>query len=323
MSATIPPPEDASWNHQYAQINGIRMHYVDVGPRDGLPLVLVHGFPDLWYGWKHQIVDLRETYRVIVADNRGYAGTDAPAEVESYRRKTTTDDYAQLLDHLDIKQAVFIGHDWGGDVVWKMCLFHPDRVLAVAAVCTPYFPPSPVKLTLEETVKKLPEFEYQLTFSAPETPAIYDAHASNFFNAFYGNPLAEEVEGGLASWVKAVPNLKFKLSHPPLLSPEELQYYIDQYLRQGFFGPLCWYRTGEMDWDDLTTVESPIINHRTLFVLGTDDKALRPYMSAHMEKFIPNLTRESIEGGHWLLNQKPQEINAILRKWLEPLTAAS
>ncbi|KAG9399466.1 hypothetical protein AC1031_011860 [Aphanomyces cochlioides] len=306
MPTTIPPPEDASYNHQYAQINGIRIHYVDVGPRDALPLVLVHGFPDLWYGWKHQIADLRETYRVIVADNRRYAGTEAPAEVESYRQKTVTDDYAQLLDHLDIKQAVFIGHDW-------------DRALAVAAVCTPYFPPSPVKLTLEEKVKKLPEFEYHLTFSAPETPAIYDAHASNFFNVLYGNPLAEEV---VAGWVKAVPDLKFKLSHPPLLSPEELQYYIDQYLRQGFFGPLCWYRTGEMDWDDLSTIESPIINHRALFIGATDDKVAPSYMSAHMEKFIPNLTRDSVEGGHWLLHEKPQEIKAILRKWLEPLTAA-
>ncbi|CAK4083175.1 unnamed protein product [Aphanomyces euteiches] len=317
-AATLPPPQDASYNHQCAQINGIRMHFIDVGPRDAIPLVLVHGFPDLWYGWKHQIASLRTKYRVIAADSRGFGETDAPVDAELYRRKTVADDFAKLLDHLEIKQAVFIGHDWGGDLVWRMCNFHPDRVLAVASVCTPYFPTMPTKVTLHERVAAFPEFEYQLTFAAPETTALYDANMANFLHMMYSHGTLED----LAGLAKSIPNQSLQGPHPELFTADEFQYYVDQYSRQGFQGPLNWYRTAEYDWEDLAHKPLAGISHEALFIAASQDLVLRPSLSEHMEKFIPRLTRRLVEGGtHWVLHDKPDQVNAILHEWLATVTS--
>ncbi|KAF0719288.1 Aste57867_1136 [Aphanomyces stellatus] len=314
----IPLPEDPSYNHQYAQINGIRMHFIDVGPRDGVPLVLVHGFPDIWYGWRHQIEHLRATYRVIVADNRGFGETDAPVDDEAYRRKSVTQDYAALLDHLNIPRAVFIGHDWGGIVVWKMCLFHPDRVLAVASICTPYFP-TPASRDDASLVNKFPEFAYWHTFSDDATATMLNAHTANALHFMYGNPPTTRPASFVAA-ILAFPELTFQLPHPPILSAPEFDYYVRTFTARGFGGALKWYKADELDWDDLSDRPMAQIPHRALFIGADADMVLRPYMSEGMEKLIPHLTRVHIEdGNHWVHWKKCAQVNGILDNWLASL----
>ncbi|CAK4698890.1 hypothetical protein LEN26_020737 [Aphanomyces euteiches] len=316
--APPPPPEDPSYNHQYAYVNGIRMHFIDVGPRDAVPVVLVHGFPDLWYGWKYQIAALRDSYRVIVADNRGFGGTDAPPDIESYRRKNIAQDYVELLDFLNIEKAVFIGHDWGGFVVWNMCRWHPNRVLAVAAVCTPYMPALSRCPTLEDVVKTFPEFEYQIVFSRPHMDAVFETHSRNFFNLLFSNRPVKPRLKTLGAYAQVVSSLEFQLPYPRVLPAAEFQYYVDQYLRQGFRGPLNWYRTQELDLED--NAGDPMIHHRALFIGASHDRILCPYMSQDMEKYIPGLQRETIDkSAHWVLLEKPDKVNAILLDWLAPL----
>ncbi|KAF0719287.1 Aste57867_1135 [Aphanomyces stellatus] len=311
-----PPPEDPSYNHQYAQLNGIHMHYIDVGPRDGVALVLVHGFPDLWYGWRYQIQNLRQTYRVIVADNRGFGDSDAPADVDSYRRKNITQDYVALLDHLKIDQAVFVGHDWGGDCVFKMFLFHPTRVRAVASICTPYIPIQPTKIPLSDLVHVWPEFEYQLTFVDPNYAAICDTHPANFLNAVFANPPTEP-PASFAAYMQAISTVHFQFPHPPIVSAEDFAYYLAQYRKTGFQGGLNWYRVNDLDWDDLCDRPMAQIPHHALFIGADADFILRPYMSEGMEKLIPQLTRVHIEDGdHWVHWKKPTQVNDILNDWL-------
>ena len=124
---------------QFADVNGVRMAFYEAGPKsDALPLVLCHGWPEIAYSWRHQIKALSAAgYRVIAPDQRGYGATDRPDRVEDYDLEHLTGDLAALLDHLKIDKAIFVGHDWGGFVVWQMAMRHPLRVAGVVSLNTP------------------------------------------------------------------------------------------------------------------------------------------------------------------------------------------
>ncbi|KAF0719290.1 Aste57867_1138 [Aphanomyces stellatus] len=320
VSVPIPRPDDPSYNHQYAQINGIRMHFIDVGPRDGVPLVLVHGWPDLWFGWRYQIQALRETYRVIVPDNRGYGETESPLEPDTYGRKTICEDYEALLDYLNLDKAVFIGHDWGGAVVWRMCLFKPDRVLAVASVCTPHLPRQPAYMPMDTFVKFLPSFQYQVLLVQDDTPAFFAAHIHKFFRYLFETPLVHNY-GSINDNFVALPKIEFAAPTSPYVSPEDMAYYEAQYKKSGFATSLNWYKTRELDWHDMADV-AQTVPHQALFIAAGRDEALPPAMSKGMDAFVPNLTRHEIDhASHWVLVEAPEEVNAMLFDWLATVNA--
>src|SRR5689334_6526392 len=125
--------------------NGIDMAVYEAGPKDGLPVVLCHGFPELAYSWRHQLPALAAAgFRAIAPDQRGYGRTSRPEKVEDYDMPHLTGDLVGMLDALGLKKAVFVGHDWGGLVVWNVPLLHPDRVLGVIGVNTPFFARPPI-----------------------------------------------------------------------------------------------------------------------------------------------------------------------------------
>ena len=128
---------------QFAETNGIRMGYYEAGPKtDTPPVVLCHGWPEIAFSWRHQIKALSEAgIRVIAPDQRGYGATDRPEPVEAYDMEHLTGDLVGLLDHLKIDKAIFVGHDWGGFIVWQMPLRHIDRVAGVVGVNTPHLRP--------------------------------------------------------------------------------------------------------------------------------------------------------------------------------------
>src|SRR5438445_9671780 len=131
---------------QFAQTKGIRMGYYEAGPKTDMPpVILCHGWPELAFSWRHQIKALAEAgIRVIAPDQRGYGATDRPEAVEEYDIEHLTGDLVGLLDHLGIDKAIFVGHDWGGFVVWQMPLMHPGQVAGVVGLNTPFMPRSPV-----------------------------------------------------------------------------------------------------------------------------------------------------------------------------------
>ena len=126
---------------QFAQTNGIRMGYYEAGPKtDKPPVILCHGWPEMAFSWRHQIKALSEAgIRVIAPDQRGYGATDRPEPVEAYDMEHLTGDLVGLIDHLKIDKAIFVGHDWGGFIVWQMPLRHLDRVAGVIGVNTPHW----------------------------------------------------------------------------------------------------------------------------------------------------------------------------------------
>src|SRR4051812_21797004 len=136
---------DSAVRERTISTNGVKLHVLEAGPANGLPVVLCHGFPELAYSWRHQLPALGNAgYHVIAPDQRGYGQSSKPEAIEDYDILHLTGDLIGLLDALDIDKAVFVGHDWGSMVVWQMALLHPDRVAGVVGMSVPYMPRSPM-----------------------------------------------------------------------------------------------------------------------------------------------------------------------------------
>ncbi|GLD97121.1 hypothetical protein PINS_up005804 [Pythium insidiosum] len=314
------------WTHAFAQTAGdVRLHYVHAGPVDGLPVVLVHGWPDLWFGWRHQIKALESTqaYRVIVPDLRGFGQSSTPVEIEKYGAKNVCDDLAALLDALDIEKAVFIGHDWGGAMVWRMCLYHPARVHAVCGVCTPYKPPSPHYVDLHAVVKYLPAFEYHHFLADTATAASYlNSSPRRLFTALFrrhGERPPKEEQRLLSDILKGVKDSDHWLytQRSTLLTEEEFEYYVQQYTQSGFQSNCSYYATRKIDFDNEKGL-SETLPMPALYIGAANDTILTPAMAAKMPDVIPNLEMKVVQNaGHWVLWEQTDEVNVILLGWLE------
>ena len=177
---------------QFAQTNGIRMGYYEAGPKtDTPPVVLCHGWPELAFSWRHQIKALSEAgIRVIAPDQRGYGSTDRPEPVEDYDMEHLTGDLVGLLDHLKIDKAIFVGHDWGGFIVWQMPLRHQNRVAGVVGVNTPHYDRAPAD-PIELFRKRFGDSMYIVQFQDParEPDKIFGSRVEQTFDAFMRKPV--------------------------------------------------------------------------------------------------------------------------------------
>ncbi|KAF9993259.1 hypothetical protein BGZ79_002091 [Entomortierella chlamydospora] len=267
-------------------------HYVEEGDPKGKPLLLVHGFPDLWYGWRHQIKYLAKLgYRVIAPDTLGYGQTDAPMELHKYGMKTVCAHLAALLDILEIPKVTIIGHDWGGAIVWRFGLYYPNRLHGIISICTPYNPPKKEFMSLEEIVKVLPEFEYQLTFANPSTIVKM-------------NQNVDDVLGNIGTMGD--------------MHAKDVKYMVEQYKLSGFRGPLNYYKTTRINFDDELGLRNNI-DLPCWIILAENDPYLKPYMASKMKNYIPQLKMTSLNVGHFAMTEKPDEVNATLKQCLEDL----
>ncbi|DAZ97163.1 TPA: LOW QUALITY PROTEIN: hypothetical protein N0F65_004013 [Lagenidium giganteum] len=320
-------PGRGSWNHRTIDLptRGIRMHFVDEGRADALPVVLVHGWPDLWFGWRHQIKPLAERFRVIVPDMRGFGQTSAPKGVEHYGAKNISDDLAALLDALKIEQAVFIGHDWGGVMVWRMCLYHPQRVLAVCGVCTPYVPPRDQYVDIDTLIKVWPQFAYQKVLADTKTTApMLEAHTKRFLRSIFrskhdyaGSSIRSVLDkiNGVESGSDAA-----YTTPSPILSEDELQHYVDIYTQTGFESNCLFYDTRLIDFNNEKGL-SKEITHPALYIAAADDIVLLPSMAKDMPKYMPDLEMKLVENaGHWVLWEQNQQVTQMLLTWLAKVT---
>ncbi|KAL0095611.1 Alpha/Beta hydrolase protein [Phycomyces blakesleeanus] len=312
--------DPSTYNNQFCNTNGIRMHYVDENPSSKEVLLLIHGWPDLWLGWREQIGFLVNLgYRVVVPTLRGFGETESPADPSLYGFKTACKDIVGLLDHLEIPTVTTIGHDWGGFVVWRFSQFYPERVKAIASFCTPYGPRPPVRLTLEQVVQNLPNFKYQLYLCTPEAEQEINAYPREFFTALFrtvneqsGRKLLDLKTGKLVEGRPAV-------KKSDLVPQKVLDHYVEMVKKHGSRGGLNWYKQVLRNWDESEGLD-PIITKPSLMVLAERDVALPPSMAANMKNYVPNLETHLVkDAGHWILWEKPEECNRILAHWLKSL----
>ncbi|XP_036448625.1 bifunctional epoxide hydrolase 2 [Colossoma macropomum] len=311
-------PEEVS--HGYVTVKpGVKIHYVEMG--DGPPVLLCHGFPESWFSWKYQIPALADAgFRVIAADMKGYGDSSAPADIEEYSQESLSQDLVTFMDKLGLAQVTLVGHDWGGSLVWNMAQVHPERLRAVASLNTPLFPADPNKNPMDR-LKSIPIFEYQLYFQEPGVAeAELEKNLARTFKLLFtaSDDKSWVVSPGVLKKGGLFVGLPEEVPRSSILTEEALQYYVQQFTKSGFRGPLNWYRNIERNWRWLCSRPRSKILMPALMVTTGKDKVLLPSFSTGMEQTIPNLTRAHIEDcGHWTQMERPAELNKILISWLK------
>lgn len=328
MAMTEMPPL------QFATVNGIRMGYYGAGPAsDAPPMVLCHGWPELAFSWRHQIKALSDAgIRVIAPDQRGYGATERPDAVEAYDLEHLTGDLVGLLDHLKIDKAIFVGHDWGGFVVWQMALRHPARVAGVVGINTPHTPRPPID-PIAIFRKRFGETMYIVQFqdAAREPDRIFADNVERTFDFFMRKPPPRREPasrapperlgvGGRPGLNLAFPQMvaaydPARDSRERILAPEEMKVFVETFGRTGFTGGINWYRNMSRNW-----ARSEGLDHTVrvpaLMIMAEDDPVLPPAAADGMEAIVPDLEKYLVQGsGHWTQQEKPDEVSARLIEW--------
>lgn len=323
-------PNDPRVTYEYVQIHGKKYTYILSEPK-GTPretIFLVHGWPDLSFGWRNQIPYLTSLgFRVVVPNMLGYAGTDCPEDLKQFSMKSMSADIQELARKFVGKdgQIILGGHDWGGALVWRVALWHPELIKAVFSVCTPYNPPSSQWVELKDMVDSgvLANFAYQLQLSGPDVEEKLQGKekVEQLLRCMYG---ARGPNGEVGFKVSSGVQFEVldKLGKAPLLSESELEYYVSQYMLQQapqLRGPLNWYRTRQVNHEEeLPLAEKRVtIEMPALLITATEDAALPPWMSAGMEKHFKRLDRGEVKSGHWALSQAADAVNEKIGEWIE------
>jgi pimeloyl-ACP methyl ester carboxylesterase len=306
--------------------NGIDMAVYEAGPKDGVPVVLCHGFPELAYSWRHQLPALAAAgFRAIAPDQRGYGRTSRPADVASYDIEHLTADLAGMLDALGLKDAIFCGHDWGGIVSWQMPLLHPSRVRGSIGVNTPFMARGPMDpIAMMRAV--FGEDMYIVYF---QQPGLADAALAKdvgksfrFFMRKSGMKAADyaklPAEQRNLALVKALDSDEQGWGGgQPLLNAEEMKYFVDAFTRTGFTGGINWYRNFTRNWEKSEGVAQKV-NVPGLMIMAEDDVVLSPAMADGMEQYVPDLEKALIKDcGHWTQQEHPNQVNKIMVDWLK------
>ncbi|MEQ1863038.1 MAG: alpha/beta hydrolase [Micropepsaceae bacterium] len=313
-----------NWNTpRYIETNGIRMAVYEQG--SGVPVVMSHGFPELAYSWRHQLPALAHAgFHAIAPDQRGYGLTDRPQAIEAYDIRHLTGDLVGMLDALKIDKAVFVGHDWGGFVAWSMPLLHPDRVLGVIGVNTPFMPRAPMdpialmRAAYGEDMyivyfQKLGIADAALGRDVGKTLRLFYRKTGMTIEEFDKRPpeernfaLARALETDEATWPGET-----------LLKPDEFKVYHDAFARTGFTGGINWYRNFTRNWQSTEGIPQKVAAP-CLMVMAANDVVLRPSLADGMEAFVPDLEKQLIKDcGHWTQAEKPDELNRVMTSWLK------
>ena len=315
-------PNDPRVQEKTALLNGVTYSYLLSEP-SGTPLntiFLIHGFPDLSFGWRYQIPLLTSLgLRVVAPDMMGYNLTDAPQEAKFYTYKRASDDIAELAKQLGLSSIILGGHDWGGAIVYRVAMYYPKLISALFSVCTPFGPPRATYTPMT----KLPNFKYQLQFAGPdlEKEIAGEEKIRQFLNALYGGRAPKGEPSFDVTKGVHFENLSI-LQCTRLLSESELDYYAQKYARNGMHGPTNWYRNGELNWEDekhfVKSVEEGTfrLEMPVLYIAGKRDAPLPPALSRGMEKWFRSFTRGEVDTSHWALWEKPADVNQYLREWL-------
>ncbi len=302
------------------------------------PLVLmVHGFPESWYSWRHQITPIAEAgFTACAIDVRGYNGSQKFPEVADYSMEAIVKDVRGVAEALAPGQpAILLGHDWGAPIVYNTALIHPDKFTAVGALSVVYtgVPQRSFDEIIKEQFDDKNVFFYQSYFRDPgRAEAVFDANPRDFLRKFYyigsGDVDLSKLAGGMAKDASAtlLDGMPDPEVFPAWLSDADLDYFVHEFEQSGFFGPLSRYRNHTRDFNYLQQFKDRLINQPAFFIAGDKDGAFSGFGAmgdpiAVMRNFVPNLEGGHVLPGcgHWTQQERPAEVNALLVPWLKTL----
>ncbi|MBU2915306.1 alpha/beta fold hydrolase [Reichenbachiella agariperforans] len=298
----------------FISANGVELEVYEAGRQNtGKPIVLCHGWPEHAFSWRFQIPALvKAGYHVMVPNQRGFGNSSAPSETTAYDIAQLTGDLVALLDHYGYKKATFIGHDWGANIVWGLALLHPTRVNKVINLALPYQQRGEKPwIELMEEVFGGDHYFVHFNRQLGVADTILDENKAQFLrNLFRKNvPLAPPDPGMLMMNLARAE----KPLGEPIMSESELAVFVSAFQTSGFTGGINWYRNLDRNWHLLADA-NPIIPHPTLMIYGTQDMIPQ---SESLQEFVPNVEVVSLDCGHWIQQEKPEETNQAILQWLK------
>lgn len=310
----------------HVDVGGLSLSVTMNGPEnsDRPAVVLLHGFPEIGYSWRHQIKPLADAgWRVLAPDQRGYGWSDAPDDLDDYRIDQLVGDVIGLLDAQGCERAVIVGHDWGALVAPWVAHMRPDRVAGVALLSVPYLPrtdQSPIE-RLRATDPDGP-FGYILAFQGAGIEALFDADPIETLRSFHWSVCGarpDDLEPG-----GAVP-----AGLPPYLSQGEIENYYRAFARSGFGNPINWYRNMHRNWELTRPWNNATLDVPTLFIGGDRDfvvTASAGSLGHGVEDMAATCTDlrgvHVIPGaGHWIQQEAPDQVTELLLTFLNEVAA--
>lgn len=295
-------------------VNGVELEVFEAGKHNiGNPIVLCHGFPEHAFSWRHQVSGLVSAgYHVIIPNQRGYGNSSSPIDVTQYDIVHLTSDLVALLDHFGYDDAVFVGHDWGANVVWNLALLHPKRVSKIINLALPYQERGEIPW-LEFMEVMFGEDFYFVHFN--RQPGVADAIMNQNTTQFLHNIFRKNVPPTPPQPGMTMINLA-QSENPlgePLLEEKELSIFVSAFESSGFTGSINWYRNMDRNWYLMANV-IPIIHQPTLMIYGMQDTIPE---SENLKDIVSNLDIVRLDCGHWIQQEKPKETTQAILKWLK------
>ncbi len=281
--------------HGYANSDGVKIHYVSIG--EGPLVVMIHGFPDYWYTWRHQMAALSENHRVVAIDTRGYNRSDQPKGVAAYAMPRLVADVLAVIDHLGSERAVIVGHDWGGSIAWNFAMSHPDRTDRLIVLNLPH--PNGLSRELATNREQRENSQYARNFQQPDSHEKLSA-------------------AGLAMWVR---------------DPAARARYVEAFERSSLESMMNYYRanypktTAPAAHEGKTTAESPMpgsgssfpnLKMPVLLFHGLKDPyLLHQALNGTWEWIDADLTLVTIpDAGHFVQHDAADLVTRSMKMWL-------
>ncbi|GHA67755.1 epoxide hydrolase [Streptomyces tauricus] len=328
MSQEASPPTPAGARHRTVDVPDGRIHLVEQGT--GPLVLLVHGFPELWHSWRHQLPALAAAgYRAVAVDVRGYGRSSAPDAVDAYRIGAHVEDNVAVVRALGEETAVIVGHDWGSTIAAQSALLRPDVFTAVGLLGVPYAPRGGMKPTDAFAMIGGDEEFYVSYFQEPgRAEAEIEPDVRGWLAGFYATLAGDTMPATGEGAVFFVPkggrlSDRFVKERPSWLTDAELDFCAAEFERTGLTGALNRYRSMDRDWEDMAGFDGAPITQPSLFVAGELDASIA-WLADAIKAFpstLPGLVSSHlVEGsGHWVQQERPDEVNRFLTDWLHAL----
>jgi len=326
--------------HRYVDAGGLRMHIAEAGR--GPLVLLLHGFPECWYSWRHQLTALADAgYHAVAPDQRGYCRTGpphraagqpgdpgSPDQVDEYTILHLTGDVIALMDALGADRAVVAGHDWGAPVAWSTALLRPDRVRGVIGLSVPYRPRGSARPV--EALRALYTDGFYMCYF--QQPGVADAELGRDRTATFRRLLCAASGDGPAGGVPVIPPggefldiCPEPAALPSWLTSDDIEVFVDEYAQSGFTGPLNWYRNLDRNWELTAAWQHAPVTVPALYLAGDRDLVVAfsggPGMLGQLRNFAPRL-REPVllpGCGHWTQQERPHEVSQAMIGFISEL----